>query len=535
VIVECSNCQTRFQLDDSRVPARGIRVRCSRCKEAFFLENPNASRADSVQDAAENAVSASAAPDATQDLGPDSFVAEQPELRDPDDDEDWEFNEEPTGFDSNDASDTAFMDPAEEPSDAEIAEIAEIAEAAEMAEMAEDGASAEEAQVPGLGIDGGPDDDEWDDEESGLDLHGAPPSDLGAAEDVPADLDEGSGAESDFGEVSDFSQPSDAEASLASAAAPAAPAAQVALSGEDVGEPEDWDFFSDESLEQPSTFESMDNAMGRAMDAVEADTTGESASGGPDLASVRARAKSRGGLRSLGHALGWMLTLGLLAVGISGGVFDLVPQHGLASAVVDLGDFEARQLRGSWLETARSTRLYAVTGQLVNDSDRARSPGSGLSLVLLSEDGHRLDVPAARAGAPISEARLRELSAEDLAYVVDESVGRLAWLRLEPGQAATFQAVVDGVPDEATNFTLELTEAPAPLAPPAATEFSHQEPLEPLASGGVEVLDQAQEHTQEQAQESRGDVAPASDGRVTTESSRVGPDWQLARPVPSPR
>jgi len=67
VIIECSNCQTRFQLDDSRVPLRGIRVRCSRCKEAFFLEHPKASQAEAAHDVAEHAAG-SVGPDTTQDL-----------------------------------------------------------------------------------------------------------------------------------------------------------------------------------------------------------------------------------------------------------------------------------------------------------------------------------------------------------------------------------------------------------------------------------------------------------------------------------
>ncbi|MBW2233204.1 MAG: zinc-ribbon domain-containing protein, partial [Deltaproteobacteria bacterium] len=40
MIVTCTNCDTSFQLDDARVPNQGIRVRCSRCKEAFFLQHP---------------------------------------------------------------------------------------------------------------------------------------------------------------------------------------------------------------------------------------------------------------------------------------------------------------------------------------------------------------------------------------------------------------------------------------------------------------------------------------------------------------
>jgi predicted Zn finger-like uncharacterized protein len=40
VIVVCQKCSTRFQLDEARIPAKGARVRCSRCKHAFLVAPP---------------------------------------------------------------------------------------------------------------------------------------------------------------------------------------------------------------------------------------------------------------------------------------------------------------------------------------------------------------------------------------------------------------------------------------------------------------------------------------------------------------
>lgn len=37
MIVICEQCETRFKLDEERIPSGGARVRCSRCKHAFFL------------------------------------------------------------------------------------------------------------------------------------------------------------------------------------------------------------------------------------------------------------------------------------------------------------------------------------------------------------------------------------------------------------------------------------------------------------------------------------------------------------------
>ena len=49
MIVECDRCSTQFQLDESKVPARGIRVRCSSCKYSFLLRRPDASRVTVAQ------------------------------------------------------------------------------------------------------------------------------------------------------------------------------------------------------------------------------------------------------------------------------------------------------------------------------------------------------------------------------------------------------------------------------------------------------------------------------------------------------
>ncbi len=42
MIVTCRNCEARFQLDESRVPADGTRVRCSGCDDVFFVTPPAA-------------------------------------------------------------------------------------------------------------------------------------------------------------------------------------------------------------------------------------------------------------------------------------------------------------------------------------------------------------------------------------------------------------------------------------------------------------------------------------------------------------
>ncbi|MBW1881923.1 MAG: zinc-ribbon domain-containing protein [Deltaproteobacteria bacterium] len=96
MIITCEECSTRFELDESRIPVTGARVRCSCCKHAFFLPNPTAS----ASEAADSIAAAAAADDAVglptpaSDLT--SEVASGAASSSPEaeiEEEDWEFSE----------------------------------------------------------------------------------------------------------------------------------------------------------------------------------------------------------------------------------------------------------------------------------------------------------------------------------------------------------------------------------------------------------------------------------------------------------
>ena len=450
MIVECSNCQTRFQLDESRIPARGIRVRCSRCKESFFLQHPTASKADTIDDVAEHAATESTrdrAPESTQDLPPESLVESSPDLAETDEEEDWEFNEDLPDEDLDESTDSDFMDP-----DSEAFEAASLAAEEAIAD-------AGDSQVPGLGIDEGSAGDATPDAGSGLDL--ADDSQSGAGADAQADIGlDGDDDASDFGDATDFSALADEEQEQGAVAASPSPRQQTpaVVSTEDVGEPEDWDFFSDESLEAPSSMDPIDHAMGRAMEAIEADA--KTVSPGPEFrATYSDRSARLGGFRNAGRMVGWLVTVALFGLGIARGVFDVATPRSDETLVVDLGDIQAEQISAIWLDTSRSTRLYAVHGRLVNDGARPVLAGRGTQVALLSTGGERLAFPASPAGLPLAEPLLRELSPDALAGAAAASAAQLARTRLWPGQAVDFQAFFDDVPDEAASFLLERTEA----------------------------------------------------------------------------
>lgn len=111
MIVTCKECDTSFQLDDSRIPAKGIRVRCSRCKCAFFLAHPSVSQSEAVDSVAQEAVTGSGivGPGATQDLvDPQTNSSAPASANSPTsgdetspDEEEWEFNHDPPEDDSD--------------------------------------------------------------------------------------------------------------------------------------------------------------------------------------------------------------------------------------------------------------------------------------------------------------------------------------------------------------------------------------------------------------------------------------------------
>lgn len=457
MIVECSNCQTRFQLDDSRVPLRGIRVRCSRCKEAFFLEHPDAGKADALNDVAAQAAAGGTAPDSTQDLPSESSLphthSAEPE------EEDWEFNDDLPGSEDADLDDddsSPFGRPDEEEDDEERG-VFDTATTSVSLDADDDG------PIPGLGVDEFGDADEgFGDDESRLNLE----SDDGAPS--PPEISAATVSEqSDFGEASDFSALADEVSTPDPVAPPRGPSpAAGPASSEAVGEPEDWDFFSDESLERPAA---MDDAMGRARQAVGGnEAPRRPASRGPDLGNVASDTGSRFAfLPVVGRAVGWLATLGLLGLGVARGVFHVADPASAVPTSVDLGQFRAKSVSGRWLETVRATHLYAVSGLLVNESGRPLLPGDGLKVALRAPDGSPLDVPPARAGLPLADQALRESSHGDLAEAADDAARDLANMRLEPGEDILFQAFFDGVPDQATGFVVEMGQTAHVPAVPA--------------------------------------------------------------------
>jgi len=49
MIITCASCLTKFNLDDSRISERGIKVRCSRCKHIFYVTRPPETKEEVIE------------------------------------------------------------------------------------------------------------------------------------------------------------------------------------------------------------------------------------------------------------------------------------------------------------------------------------------------------------------------------------------------------------------------------------------------------------------------------------------------------
>lgn len=511
MIVECGNCQTRFQLDASRVPLRGIRVRCSSCKSAFFLPHPDAAESDVVDDVAEAAArEAARSPDSTHDLDSEPEAdwshesepePEEEESREFEEEEDWEFNDGPAEPDPeskphSDSEDEAETGSSRGEDETSVVAVDGDSDSEENSSASEDSSWVAESDLQEAGAwtagqeavadsgDGDASDDA--DFDAGLEL---------ASDGLSLDLaDEGVAAESasetgsDFGEASDFSaapqEPDPSPAAPDSAGVEPGDSSLFSESGEDLRP----DVQQSEELGSASSPAEAATATTNAGETEEAQApsgkTDRSASAkGPGI-SRPTRASRAGRVLSEfergGRALGWLATLSLLAFGVGWGL-SRAPSMGAASpAVVEFGDLHVDRVEGHWLETARAGVLYTVTGRIVNDGRSARPLGGSLRVALTDRSGDRLEVPAAVAGIRLAPRSLRELPVWQLREAAREASTQLAWIELEPGASTDFFAYFVGIPDEARGFVLEMQ--PSASSGPGRAPVRRATIGEPLAN-----------------------------------------------------
>ncbi|MBW2294621.1 MAG: zinc-ribbon domain-containing protein [Deltaproteobacteria bacterium] len=514
MVVECNKCSTRFQLDSSKIPDSGIRVRCSRCKHAFFLQHPSQSQASAVESVVEQAIEreGSVTPNSSEDLaaaaGSDSpgMGADQDASNDPgfsEDEDDWEFNEDLPSFEEADEGDDqdeeveevdqvenieveGFDDDDEseddEADDFDLDGGDEAEESDETDDRGDFGASYDQSDsgAPefGVGLDdyssaaGG-----QDPEESGsIDLaHNEP---IGSSEEIGSvGLDSGVMSADDLTSSSmsiDSAPPAavadeaasvgqglsdareDAFGSVEDFSAPTQeelPGQGVPLVGADDAtseDPENWDFLGDQATPSPQPLQA---AASRAVDPARAHARPEHdelASGSLDFEGDR----QLGAVTRIGSALAWVAFFGLLSSGVYLGVMGSIASSVSTPAFVSIGEMRAANIRGRWLDTTRAGTLYVVTGDLVNPGTEAMAPSHAVQVSLLGEGGRELGVMPAFAGRDVQLDSLREMSVDELWSSQRLTALALAGGQIGPGQSASFAATFIALPREASHFIL---------------------------------------------------------------------------------
>lgn len=424
MIVTCERCATQFQLDDSRIPATGVRVRCSRCKHAFQVQLP-------------------------QPGGPEEPANEEEES-------DWQFNADlpgnQGGASPGETGPVAAQEDVDDPAGSESNPVEMFGEPGGL----ETGASEAPPEPESLPPVGG------QRPESGPDT--PPAAALG-----PSPI--GSGASSgrqalglsDNGELSGLERDSE-DSDLGRSASDELGAAdelerpeQSAEDGPDEN-PENWDLGGDDAEEAAVAPPPVDSASS-------SDTSFQV----DPSALLDDRPPWHTWLARAGNASGWLMVAGLFLLGLHGG---LKPVPVAAPAPIAIGEgLEVVDLSGRWVDHVEAGPIYVVSGKLHNGGARNLS-APRLAVQLLDASGESLGKLAPML-APRRPRDLRELPLE--ALVLGSDVGAP---QLPAGEQRDFEAVIGSLPNGTRQLRVVPAEAgpgveggrltPDPAPPPAA-------------------------------------------------------------------
>lgn len=478
MIVTCERCATQFQLDDARVPTRGVRVRCSRCKNSFRVVPEGLAAAEQIADLARRA--REDGEEITQDIpetreasGPQR--AERPSARRADahsadaapgsgveakggpgvesEESDWEFNNDLAG----DLERGAHPDPNESKPDPPEAAPAR-------GRLADDwfGGGAGDAPLelearPRTQAAAAPPPLQRRPPPAATPRAPLPPPPAPAAvrepapplvrEPAPAPVREPAPA---LARESVLAPDPDLELASEPDSTPRrepAPAPKVRVERRAPRDPAD---------------ELSAHSWGDLLAAAEDSEVPAPRSTGEAL---RAKATSRlaAWLGRFGHTLGSGLTLALFGAGLYAG---LTPSERLAPGLERVAGLELDSVEARFVENAAAGTLFVVSG-------RVRNPGPGdaalgrLALELLDAEGRPLGGAGLHPPAPL--ALLREAPLDALSQLP-----RLSG-EVRSGEVRSFEAVVASLPAEAREFRIVESHA----TPPSATEHPARPRPEP--------------------------------------------------------
>lgn len=516
MVVECRKCGTRFQLDAARIPDAGIRVRCSRCKHAFFLQNPAQSQAQGVEAAVADAVQHEAVPppSVTEDLSSsnpgDSIAghtvgATADEDFIDDEEDDWEFNEDLPPYDDDDEEDELSsegfaadalghdsandmsIDLADDPAAAGGFHHGGDEPAEDFSDAGDDAAelSANDLTASSMPIeDASPFDASHaaEDDVDGIALE----DDEDKAEPMPESVE--GVREAAFGSVEDFSSLAEPDAATEPPAGASSAIPTPAKEDENIEDPESWDFFGDGSAssDAPCTPADPFGAAGAAPNAFESERDAiEDAASRQDWPQLKENAAASA-VGRIFNALAWTLVCGLIGIGAYIGLRDSFAPAVRAPAFVEIGPMRAANVKGLWVETATMGTLYVVSGDLLNPGTEPAAPNLRIEVGLLDGEARLDEWPTAIAGSGVEFDTLRTLPYEELEPLRDAAATRLASSEIPGGGSVRFAAVFDALPDRATHFHLASVPVEIPVEAPAALEEAPGVPGEGAADSAAD-------------------------------------------------
>lgn len=172
----------------------------------------------------------------------------------------------------------------------------------------------------------------------------------------------------------------------------------------------------------------------------------------PASESVRARAW----LGTLGRAMGWAATIGMIALIFFSFVREISDSVGAAEQAFSLGAFRAEALHAEWVDTMSGRTLLAVTGELRNPSAQSQTLGARIRVSLEDAEGRPLKSPPVLMGLRIRESEVRELPPKALEAAQERASHALGILELDAGDAIAIQAIFSRPSAEAARFALTL-------------------------------------------------------------------------------
>ena len=402
MVVVCEKCETRFHLDDSRVPAQGARVRCSRCQHEFSIAAPGGGKPDALDEVVAEVTGASGAP-----------VALDAEDRSPGFEEVWEFNDDsPTEVQAEAKSEDSGID-------AFDVTAPDLGGKPPLSEIGWGGAHS------------------LDDTDPEIPRFEAPPGDpvesiraRDAEPDLPSADDLGRPEDWDFVGTADFERPP--QSIVEDEAREEAPAR------------------TDESASDSPAPAEAGSATARPP-----------AAEGSDRAALAGRLA---GLASIGGwiAVALAFSMGISALlgepGKGSGV-----RAGWNEMEVSGVALTATEVESRWVENALAGNLLVVSGNLENRGPEAVTPGRAILVQLVSASGLPIDEATSPAGRTLTGTTLRERDPGLLRRELEDSAAEMARRSFRPGAHARFDAVFESVPESAAGWVLRAaTSSPDP-------------------------------------------------------------------------